>query len=145
MATVLAQPDYARARPSTLLEKDATYKKLFNSKNSLHSYYNIAYIGKYVMDVIRQEVKYTPSERTNIQFGTLYYYVACLVRNTRITPIMIEGIDIDNLNRADVVRVSDTVLAILNTLGGTDKTAKNSEFASALISSVGQELASIDG
>ena len=140
ISTLLAQPDYARARPSTLLEKDVTYKKLFNNRTSLPSYYNVAYIGKYVSNIIKHEVKYSVSEKTNIQFATLLYYVACLVQNTHITASAIEQIDLDMLKRDEVIRCADATLAVFCSLGGTDKVAKNREFTEALLSAINQEL-----
>lgn len=138
MATILAQPDYARARPSTLLEKDATYKKIFNAKTNLQCYYNIVVIGKFVFDTLKKEVKYNPSERTNIQFATLYYYVARLTKNSKITSSMIEEIDLENLSAEEVNKCADEVYKIFTALGGTDKVAKNSDFTAALISSLNE-------
>ena len=140
MATLLAQPDYARARPSTLLEKDATYRKIFNAKTNLLCYYNIVFIGRFVINAIKQEAKYTPFERTNIQFATLFFYVASLTGSTRITSTMIENIDIDTLSTNDVIVCADKVKDVYYSLGGTDKTAKNSEFTTALINTFNQEM-----
>jgi hypothetical protein len=142
MATLLAQPDYARARPSTLLEKDVTYRKIFNVRTNLQCYYNIVYIGRFVINTIKQETKYTPSERTNIQFATLYYYVAHLTGSARITAPMIENIDIETLSSNDVLDCADKVKAVYYALGGTDKVAKNSDFTTALINSINQEMTS---
>ena len=136
MATLLAQPDYARARPSTLLEKDSTYKKIFNPRTNLQCYYNIVVVGKFVFNTLKKEVKFSPSERTNIQFATLFFYVAQLANNTRITTSMIEGIDVENLKAEDVLQCADKVFAVYTALGGTDKVAKNSEFTSAIIASL---------
>ena len=139
MATLLAQPDYARARPSTLLEKDVTYRKIFNARTNLQCYYNIVYIGRFVINAIKQEAKYTPSERTNIQFATLFYYVAHLVGSTRITAAMIENIDIESLSASEVIECADKVKEVYYSLGGTDKVAKNSEFTIALTNAINQE------
>ena len=132
MATILQQPDYARARPSTLLEKDATYRKLFDTKTNLQSYYNIAYIGKMVCDVIKHEQKYNASEKTNIQFGTLFYYVSRLVGSTNITNKAIEKININSLDPSAIISCADIVLEQFKAMGGTDKIAKNSDFTKAL-------------
>ena len=140
MATILAQPDYARARPSTLLEKDATYKKLFNAKTNLQCYYIIASIGRLVANSIKQEPKYTASERTNILFATLFYYVACLVGTVQITIGLIEKIELEKLNSTDVIVCADKVLDIFRAQGGNDKTAKNSVFTKALIVSFNKEM-----
>ena len=113
---------------------------MFNAKTSLPSYYNVAYIGKYVCNIIKHESKYSVSEKTNIQFATLLYYVACLVHNTHITAPAIEQIDLDILNRDEVIRCADSALSIFCSLGGTDRVAKNREFTEALISAINQEL-----
>lgn len=133
MATLLQQPDYARARPSTLLEKDATYKKLFSPKTNLQCYYIIAFIGKYVCDAIKHEQKYSASEKTNIQFGTVFYYTSTLVKSTKITSSDIEKIDLSAINTDNVIACADQVLGQYRALGGTDKIAKNSDFTRALI------------
>jgi hypothetical protein len=140
MATLLAQPDYARARPSTLLEKDATYRKIFNPKTNLQCYYNIVVIGKFVFNVLKKETKYTGSDKTNIQFGTLFYFVARLAKSSKITTTIIESIDIDQIKADEVVSCADKVFAIYSKLGGTDKVAKNSDFTNALITSLNEEL-----
>lgn len=139
MATLLQQPDYARARPSTLLEKDATYNKLFNSKTNLQCYYNVALIGKLVCDTIKHEQKYSASEITNIQFGTVFYYVATLVGKTKVTDSAIEKIDINILRADKVIACADKVLEQFRILGGTDKIAKSSDFTQALIQAFEKE------
>lgn len=140
MSTILAQPDYARARPSTLLEKDTTYKKLFNVKTNIQCYYIIASIGRLVTNAIKQESKYTASERTNIQFATLFYYVANLTGTLQITTELIEKIDLEHLNSTDVIVCADKVLGIFRALGGSDKIAKNSDFTRALTDSFRKEM-----
>lgn len=140
MATLLAQPDYARARPSTLLERDTTYRKIFNSKTNLQCYYNIVVIGKFVINVLKKETKYTASDKTNIQFGALFYFVARIAKSSRITTTIIESIDIDELKADEVVSCADRVFAIYSSLGGTDKVAKSSDFTAALITSLNEEL-----
>ena len=133
MATLLQQPDFARARPSTLLEKDVTYNKLFNTKTNLQCYYILASIGKFVRDAIKHEQRYSASEKTNILFGTIFYYTATLVGNAKITGSDIEKIDINTLNADNVINCADKVLEQFKELGGTDKVAKSSDFTRALI------------
>lgn len=139
MATLLQQPDYARARPSTLLEKDTTYNKLFNAKTNLQCYYIVALIGKLVCDTIKHEQKYSASEKTNIQFGTVFYYAATLVEKTKITDSAIEKIDINTLSADKVITSADKVLKQFRNLGGTDKIAKSSDFTQALIQAFEKE------
>ena len=45
IALVLRKPDFARARPSTLLTDDATYEKLYEKNKDLEVFYKAAYLG----------------------------------------------------------------------------------------------------
>ncbi len=139
ISTLLAQPDYARARPSTLLENDLMYRKLFNQKTNLLCYYNAAYIGKLVADTIKQEKSFSATEKTNIQFATLFYYTATLVEGTQITARAIEGIELSKLNAEDIVACANKVKKVFNDQGGTDKVAKNADFTRALVTTFEKE------
>jgi hypothetical protein len=42
----MQKPDYARARPSSLLDDDASYDRLFSENIPLNVYYLLSYYGK---------------------------------------------------------------------------------------------------
>ena len=58
ISLLLQQPNYARARPSTLLAKDETYNKLYIDNTDLDVFYNAARIGKRVEQYIKIKTLY---------------------------------------------------------------------------------------
>ncbi len=46
ISLLLQKPDYARARPSTVIAQDETYKRLYIDNQDLDVFYNAAYLGK---------------------------------------------------------------------------------------------------
>src|SRR5690606_15589309 len=45
MSVLMQKPDFARARPSTLLNEDDSYQKVFHKNNSLETYFILASLG----------------------------------------------------------------------------------------------------
>lgn len=93
-----------------------------------------------MISTIKQEEKYSASEKSNISFATLFYYTATLVHTTIISFKLLENINIANLKTTDVIDCADKVLGIYKSLGGTDKIAKNSEFTVAMVNSLEKEF-----
>lgn len=75
MTVLIQRPNTARARPSTLLENDASYEKLFHGNNALQTYYFIASWGRGVELRLKNLKKYEVAENSGIKFYVLYYLV----------------------------------------------------------------------
>ena len=58
----LKKPDYARARPSTLLNDENTYHELYEKNNDLEVFYRVAVLGKRVQKNIKCMTEYSPAE-----------------------------------------------------------------------------------
>ena len=67
----LKKPDFARARPSTILMDDNTYKKIYNFKRDLEVFYKVALIGRKIEKFIKKSTKYERTERQDILFYVL--------------------------------------------------------------------------
>ena len=80
-ALLLQRPDSARARPSTLLEDDDSYGKLFHENTSLNTYFIITTRGRAIQDRLKQIKKYEASECSDIKFYVLYH-AACIKTNS---------------------------------------------------------------
>ncbi len=83
ISLILRKPDYARARPSTLLTDDSTYKTLYEDNQELNAYYNIALIGKNVQQHLKFVSDMTPAERSDILFYLLYAIVAKKIKQEK--------------------------------------------------------------
>lgn len=61
ISLLLRKPDFARARPSTLLTDDKTYNQLYSTQNDLSVYYKVGKLGKMVQDNLRRTPDWTSS------------------------------------------------------------------------------------
>jgi len=71
MAIILQKPDFARARPSTLINSDADYKKIFSLDTPINIYLKAVQIMKAVEFFLRPEICGQELERktiTNVKF-----------------------------------------------------------------------------
>ena len=50
----MQKPNFARARPSTLLEDDESYSKLFHKNNDLQAYYLVALLGRGIEEDLKK-------------------------------------------------------------------------------------------
>lgn len=70
---LLRKPDFARARPSTLLTDDRTYNQLYAENGNLLVYYNVGKLGKKVQGNLRKTPDWTSSEKM------MYYFMCYMV------------------------------------------------------------------
>lgn len=59
----LEKPDYARARPSTLLNDEKTYQELYEKNNDLEVFYRVALLGKRIQKNVKSVSDYSPAEK----------------------------------------------------------------------------------
>lgn len=128
ISVILRKPDYARARPSTLLTDDATYNILYNKKNDLSVYYKCACIGKKVQKQLNNKSNLTTAERSDLLFYVVYAVFAQITGR--------KSLDFDDLNSFDINMVSaelidqliDGIYKKYKEEGGNGRVAKSSEF-----------------
>lgn len=76
ISLVLQKPDFARARPSTLLTDEDTYSELYEKNQDLEIFYKAARIGRAVKNNLRLTSEITTAERSDILFYLIYAVVA---------------------------------------------------------------------
>ncbi|MBK1887636.1 AIPR family protein [Marinobacter sp. DY40_1A1] len=137
MATTLLKPDSARARPSTLINSDTEYRKIFSLDYPIDIYLKVIQIMKAVEIYLKPEQCGLDLERkmvTNIK-----YYVAMMVsislaggkENISSKLSSLPAISISPELLAESLNV---VLAAFNDLGATDQVAKGSGLVENLLS-----------
>lgn len=70
IATLLQQPDYARARPAQILNDDKKYAQIFNDSISLETYLSLGSLALAVRQWFKQS-KYTRGEQNDLLFYVL--------------------------------------------------------------------------
>lgn len=124
----LKKPDYARARPSTLLNDDQTYIKLYQENQELSVFFRCALIGKQVQKNLKMTPNYTTSERSDILFYLLYGVVARIIGKMDITPSDVKEMNMENITEQLINDVKEKVFKAYTEQGGNSHVAKSSTF-----------------
>lgn len=75
ISVFLEKPNYARARPSTLLSNDDYYKQLYVDNTDLELFYRSASLGKKVERYIKSTSEYAQAVKSDILFYVIYTVV----------------------------------------------------------------------
>lgn len=137
ISIILRKPDYARARPSTLLTDDETYKLLYEDNKELKAYYNVAIIGKMVQQHLKSNADMTPAERSDILFYLLYAIVAKKLNKTNISFSDMVNFDGRQVSYQEIENMRVSVYSKYKLLGGNGRVAKSATFINEIDSILG--------
>ena len=124
----LKKPDYARARPSTLLNDEKTYNELYEKNNDLEVFYRVALLGKKIQKNVRSVSNYSPAEKSDILYYVLYAVIAAVLGKRNITPADIKNLDMDSVTDTLIEDIRNRVYEIYKQHGGNGRVAKSAEF-----------------
>ena len=135
MAVVLARPDEARARPSSLLKDDANYARVFTESYPIALYHVVAKVMKRVEMILRSDKLPIPTREVN----NLRFYVAMqatyhVLDTWRPNPAVIARLDPDSVSPEVVILALGQVLSAYLALGGKDQIPKGQSLLSQLAS-----------
>jgi len=124
MAITMHKPDTARARPSTLLEDDASYEKLYSTSNNINSYYIAALIGKKSEHYLKTKTDLSISDKNNLRFYVAFV-VSVFVTNSKFPGFRsLENITPQSITEEIIESSFSFVWERYNQLGGGDKLVK---------------------
>ena len=132
ISVLLQSPNSARARPSTILIEDETYKKLYPQNQGLEGFFNIASIGKKVDAIIKSLDEYQITQKSDIKFYVLYAVFAKTVKKEKIVMSDVASVDLKLFTDELIISTTREVFDIYIELGGNDKIAKGTEFINEL-------------
>ncbi|OUS06481.1 hypothetical protein A9Q81_02830 [Gammaproteobacteria bacterium 42_54_T18] len=127
MAITLLKPDSARARPSTLINSDAEYKRIFSLDLPIDIYLKAIQIMKAVESYLKPENCGQQLERkitTNIKYYVAMIVSVKLVGDKDGIGDKLAGLPIINISNQIFEESLKYVLDEFNNLGATDKVAK---------------------
>ncbi|TRZ39323.1 abortive phage resistance protein (plasmid) [Niallia circulans] len=133
ISIVLKKPNYARARPSTLLSDEDTYDHLYLKNKILDSYYNAALIGKKVKNAISSLGIYSVSEQSDISFYVMYVCSAKIAGSVEISSEQLSKIQIEKFTEDNIKRCAEYVYEKYQTLGGNNTVAKGTNLIDAIL------------
>lgn len=128
ISIVLRKPDFARARPSTLLTDDDTYAFLYENNQNLHAYYNAALLGKKIHRNLSVTPDMTPAERSDVLFYLLYAVAAKTLNKKEIDFNDLSNLDVSAIDDAIIDTIKEQVYSKYKELGGNGRVAKSSSF-----------------
>lgn len=145
MAMGLGRPDYARARPSSLLKSDTDYRRVFSDKTELPVYLWLAKAQRQI-DAFLQVAPdpISRSEHTNLRFHLAMLGAVDLVGRAFGKPE-----ELNNAAREDIFPTTIRLLSLWKSLKeefdsfqkerkwGPDKTAKSGDFVAHLTTALG--------
>lgn len=145
MAMALGRPDYARARPSSLLKSDSDYERVFSSATPLPVYLWLARAQRRV-DTFLQSSS-TPVSGS--EFTNLHFYLAMLAATDLVGRPFNRPAHLENAAREEVFPTHNRLAELWARLReefkryqelhgvGPDQTAKNNEFVQHLLERFG--------
>lgn len=140
ISLILHRPDYARARPSTLLTKDETYEALYKSNQDLDVFFHTAKLGKTVELCLKRSQVYSQAQTNDILFYVLYYAVAKQIGKQNIGAEDIEHLYMASFTEEYILESAQNVFDEYERLGGNSKIAKGPELINCLNENLVNEL-----
>ncbi|WP_303925908.1 AIPR family protein [Draconibacterium sediminis] len=133
MSIVLQEPDYARARPSSLLKNDADYKRVFNHDYPIELYWKCIEIQKKVEEVLKTEgYRFTTTQIGDIKFHVSVYLVSLITKSQTPSDSEIAELDLSLVTKDKIKLAIDNVYVLYDSLGGTNAVAKGKELVNEL-------------
>lgn len=132
MSLILQKPNYARARPSTLLENQENYERLYLSHQNLSVFYNSAKLGKIVEKFVKSNGGFTTTEKTDILFYVLYWVAVQKIGKTDINIEDVRDIDLNYFGDDKINVAAQYVYCEYKQLGGNNQIAKSSTLIDSL-------------
>ncbi|EEX73430.1 AIPR family protein [Leptotrichia hofstadii] len=128
ISIILRKPDFARARPSTLLTEEMTYKSLYESNQDLEAYYKAAKVGRRVQNILKNNRNMTNTEINDILFYVIYAIVACILNKKELNFCDLKSLDITSITDKFIVEISEKIHNKYKELGGNSSIAKSKTF-----------------
>lgn len=128
ISIILRKPDYARARPSTLLTDDDTYNTLYDEKNSLDAYFKTAQIGIRIRNNLKKTSTMTTAERSDVQFYLLYAVVVDALGKKKVKFSDMAQLDVESISEDQINSLKESVYKKYKELGGNGRVAKSDSF-----------------
>ena len=141
ISVFLRKPDFARARPSTLLtddetyissfenkRKNKTYNKLYGTDTDLEVYYKTALLGKKIQSNLAKTQDMTSAERNDVLYYLLYAVSAKLFNKRNISFEDMKNVSIDAVTDDLINGLKNQIYLKYKELGGNGRVAKSETF-----------------
>jgi AIPR protein len=140
ISILLQQPDYARARPSTLIDRDDDYTRIFNEKYPVSIYLTCIQLMKQIEEYLKYlkenvyEYSLVKKDINNVRFHILMYVGMSLTNNSyNIKTQDIQNVNLTLATNELISYQANKILQAYKEFGGNDQVSKSPEFTKHLI------------
>jgi hypothetical protein len=142
MGTLQQKPDYARARPSTIIKNNSDYEGIFNNTIPIELYYKLIYIQLAVETSLKNfnSPKLLRPQIGDIKFHVTMYVVCKLTNNIKPKAQDIANIDINSLTTEIQNEAIQNTFIVYDAMGGTNGVAKGKEFVQEVLGQLKENL-----
>ena len=136
MAVTLLKPDSARARPSTLINSEKEYRKIFSLDTPIDVYLKVIQVIKAVENFLKPDVCGEDLERkdiTNIKFYVAMLVGIALTNDSEDIINKLAAIPKVEIQEAVMIEALNITIKKFRELGGTDQIAKGPNLLEALL------------
>ncbi len=142
MSTLQQKPDYARARPSTIIKNNSDYEAIFNNNIPIELYYKLTSIQQSVEIALKifDNPKLTRTQIGDIKFHIPMYVVGKLTGSLKPSAQKISEIDITLLTDEMLKEAIENTYIVYDAMGGTNSVAKGKDFVAEILEQLGENL-----
>lgn len=137
ISIILQKPDFARARPSTLLTDDDTYTQLYERGQDLEAYYKAALLGKKMQSALLLSTDMDSVERNDILFYLLYAVVAKVLNKKVISFQDLHNLNMELITQETIDSLKVQIYEKYKELGKNSRVAKSPTFINKIYELLG--------
>lgn len=142
MAIILKKPDQARARPSTLLNSDVEYKRIFSLDIPIDVYLKVIQVIRAVERNMK-DLEIDRKTTANIKYYVAMMYAIAITGTKSDIAATLNGMSQLIINTDKLTGITLKVKKMFEDAGGTDQVAKGSAFAETLLAAPISEFQAI--
>ena len=145
MAVLQQKPDYARARPSTIIKNNSDYEGIFNTLIPIELYYKLIHIHQTVEAALKihSSPKLSRPQIGDIKFHVTMYLVCRILRSLKPKAQEIADINIMDVTSDLIDEAIDNTFVVYDSMGGNNGVAKGKEFVQEVIGQLKENITEI--
>ena len=142
MSTLQQKPDYARARPSTIIKNNTDYDGIFNNNIPIELYHNVIIIHQRVEPSLKlfESPKLTRTQIGDIKFHVSMYVVGKLTKKIKPSVKDIAAINLNLLTDDILNEAIQNTFIVYDAMGGTNSVAKGKEFVNEVLGQLKENI-----
>lgn len=142
MGVLQQKPDYARARPSTIIKNNTDYEGIFNNSLPIELYYKLIQTHQTVEIALKnhKSPKLTRPQIGDIKFHVTMYLVCRLTNKLKPKAQEIADINLEEMTDELIIESIDNSFIVYDAMGGNNGVAKGKEFVQEVLGQLEDNL-----